>query len=91
MNNRWDEMLARPTFVQVRTAALFMGGLLGVAYVTLTSQADRPTLLILFAAMMGLPLFLRADDKLHLPPGMAPPPGVPPPVPPPPTEPAARE
>jgi hypothetical protein len=55
--------MMRPTFVQVRTTVLFFGGLAGVAYVTLVDQTDRPTLLILFAAMMGLPLFLRTDEK----------------------------
>ena len=46
---------------------LFGGGLCGVAYVTLIDQTDRPTLLILFGAMMGLPLFLRSDER-HPPP-----------------------
>lgn len=66
----------RPTFVQVRTVTLFFGGLAGAAYVTLLDQTDRPTLLILFGAMMGLPLFLRADEKhqVTLPP---PPPATP--------------
>jgi len=47
----------------IRDILLFFGGLAGVAYETLASQADRPTLLLLFAAMMGLPAFLRADAK----------------------------
>jgi hypothetical protein len=47
----------------IRDILLFFGGLAGVAYETLGSQADRPTLLLLFAAMMGLPAFLRADEK----------------------------
>lgn len=47
----------------IRDILLFCGGLAGVAYETLASQADRPTLLLLFAAMMGLPAFLRADEK----------------------------
>jgi len=55
--------MRRPSFVQVRTFVLFTAGLAGVAYETLVSSADRPTLLILFAAMMGLPLFLKADEK----------------------------
>lgn len=59
--------MARPTFVQIRTACLFIGGLIGVAYVTLIDQTDRPTLLILFGAMLGLPLFLRTDEKLLAP------------------------
>jgi hypothetical protein len=60
--------MRRPTFVQFRTAALFAGGMLGVAYVTLVDNTDRPTLLILFGAMMGLPLFLRQDEKTITPP-----------------------
>jgi hypothetical protein len=48
---------------QVRDVILFFGGLAGAAYETLGTQADRPTLLLLFAAMMGLPAFLRADEK----------------------------
>lgn len=63
----------RPTFTEVRTALLFVGGLAGVGYVTLIDQTDRPTLLILFGAMMGLPLFLRSDEK-HPPPDIAVPP-----------------
>ena len=68
-----------PTFVQFRSAALFAGGLLGAAYVTLIDTTDRPTLLVLFGAMMGLPLFLRADEKHQ--PSLPPPPPTPgPPV-----------
>jgi hypothetical protein len=42
----------------------------GVAHETLLSHAERPTLLILFAAMMGLPAFLQPrqedfEDKLN--------------------------
>jgi hypothetical protein len=71
--------MARPTFVQVRSAVLFVGGLVGAAYVTVVDQTERPTLLILFAAMMGLPLFLRTDEKNHPP---AIPPAATPPEPP---------
>jgi hypothetical protein len=63
----------KPTFTEIRTAMLFMGGLAGATYVTLIDQTDRPTLLILFGAMMGLPLFLRSDEK-HPPPVIAVPP-----------------
>ncbi len=45
---------------QLRDALLFFGGLLGVAYETLGANAERPTLLLLFAAMMGLPAFFAA-------------------------------
>jgi hypothetical protein len=50
-----------------RDALLFLGGLGGVAHETLLTHSDRPTLLILFAAMMGLPAFfqpsIRPRDK----------------------------
>jgi hypothetical protein len=61
MARRW------PTFTEIRATLLFGGGLAGAAYVTLIDQTDRPTLLILFGAMMGLPLFLRSDER-HPPP-----------------------
>lgn len=42
---------------------LFFGGLAGVAHETLAHNLERPALLILFAAMMGLPAFLRSDER----------------------------
>lgn len=56
-----------------RDSILFVAGLAGVAYETLVSQAERPTLLLLFAAMVGLPAFLRGDEK-HQPVPLPPPP-----------------
>lgn len=53
--------LPSPKFTQ--KGVLFVVGLLGVAHETLVSDADRPTLLLLFAAMIGLPAFLRQDEK----------------------------
>lgn len=47
----------------IRDVLLFTGGLAGVAHETLISAVERPTLLILFAAMMGLPAFLRNDER----------------------------
>lgn len=46
-----------------RDSVLFVVGLAGVLHETLISQAERPTLLLLFAAMVGLPAFLRGDEK----------------------------
>jgi hypothetical protein len=46
-----------------RDVILFFGGLAGVFNETVLTSTERPTLLILFAAMMGLPAFLRSDDK----------------------------
>jgi hypothetical protein len=45
-----------------RDGVLFAAGLLGVLHETLLGTQDRPTLLLLFAGMMGLPAFLRADE-----------------------------
>lgn len=49
----------------VRDAVLFVVGLAGIIYVTLTNGGDRPTLLVLFGAMIGLPAFLRTDEARH--------------------------
>lgn len=46
-----------------RDGILFFAGLLGVVHETLIAKTDRPTLLLLFAAMMGLPAFLNKDEK----------------------------
>lgn len=70
--------MPRPTFTQIRASALFVSGLAGVAYETLVTGADRPTLLILFAAMLGLPLFLKPEAQSVIAP---PPPPVLPPAP----------
>lgn len=42
-----------------RDIVLFVVGLGGVLHETVLTASERPTLLILFAAMMGLPAFLR--------------------------------
>ncbi len=52
-----------PSVKIARNTVLFVVGLLGVAHETLISNADRPTLLLLFAAMIGLPSFLGKDAK----------------------------
>ena len=48
---------------KLRDFLLFIGGFLGVAYETLLEQVDRPALLALFGGMMGLPVFLRRDER----------------------------
>ena len=46
----------------LRDILLFTGGLAGVLHETvLRDGPERPTLLILFAAMLGLPAFLAGD------------------------------
>jgi hypothetical protein len=46
-----------------RDSLLFLAGLAGVAHETLIANVERPTLLLLFAAMIGLPAFLRHDEQ----------------------------
>lgn len=46
-----------------RDAILFFSGLAGVAHQTLVAPTPHESLLVLFAAMMGLPAFLRADER----------------------------
>lgn len=65
----------------LRTWLLFLGGLSGVAYETLAAQAERPYLLVIFASMMGLPLFLRRDEPPPPPPGLPATPPLPAPSP----------
>ena len=48
---------------QARDVVLFTAGLAGVAHQTLIAPVPSESLLVLFAAMMGLPAFLRADEK----------------------------
>lgn len=55
MNPKWPRVS--------RDTIMLMGGLAGTAHETLVRQAERPYLLALFAAMMGLPALLRADEK----------------------------
>jgi hypothetical protein len=47
----------------LRDLILFSGGLLGIAHETVIADVERPTLLLLFAAMVGLPAFLRQDER----------------------------
>lgn len=44
-----------------RDIIVFMTGLLGVVHETVIANTERPGLLLLFAAMMGLPLYLRGN------------------------------
>lgn len=48
---------------KTRDFVLFAAGLAGVAYETLVKEVDRPALLAVFAGMMGLPAFLRRDER----------------------------
>lgn len=55
-----------PAFRTIRDRVLFLVGLAGVASQTVAffmGLDPSETLLVTFAAMMGLPAFLRADEK----------------------------
>lgn len=56
-----EKALATWTWQKTRDVILFFGGLVGVAHETL-SAVPNGQLLILFAAMMGLPAFLPGKD-----------------------------
>lgn len=60
--------MTQPSFPAVRSVVLFVGGLAGIAHQTLIATQEKPTLLVLFAAMIGLPAFLRSDEKHAEPP-----------------------
>ena len=47
-----------------RDALIFLVGLGGIVHETLFAASERPTLLLLFGAMIGLPAFLRLDEKV---------------------------
>lgn len=50
-------------WTRARSAILFGGGLLGVTHETLLAATERPSLLIVFTTMMGLPAFIGKDEK----------------------------
>lgn len=54
-------------WTNLRDIGLFLGGVAGVFHETVLSHGERPTLLILFAAMMGLPAFLRPQEAAQSP------------------------
>jgi len=49
--------------VLTRDAVLFIAGIAGIAHETIAVKVERPALLILFGAMVGLPAFLRLDER----------------------------
>lgn len=48
----------RPSWPDVRDALLFVSGLVLTIHEAFFVQGDRPDLLVLYAAMMGLPAYL---------------------------------
>lgn len=56
--------LVWPQWKQLRDILIFVGGMAFAAHeVFLREQSERPTILLLAATMMGLPLVLRADER----------------------------
>lgn len=53
----------RSSLTRWRDSILFAAGLGLIVHEAVRDGAERPTLLILYAAMIGLPAFLRADEK----------------------------
>ena len=45
-----------------RDTILFGSGLAGLAYETISKGAEKPTLIVAFVGMLGLPLFIRGDE-----------------------------
>lgn len=62
-----------PKAAAVRDWILFTVGLAGVVHETVVTEVDRPGLLLLFAAMLGLPYALQADRAQREPPPDPPP------------------
>jgi hypothetical protein len=56
-----------------RDLVLFTFGLAGIAYETVVVHVDRPSLLFVFGACIGLPAFLHADEKKAIPTDAGPP------------------
>lgn len=46
-----------------RDITLFVIGIAGIIHETAFTGVDRPGLLVLFGAMVGLPAFLRTDER----------------------------
>lgn len=46
-----------------RDGVIFVVGVLGILWETLAEDVDRPYLLLLYGAMIGLPIIIRTDEK----------------------------
>lgn len=51
-----------PQWETIRTTILFFSGLAGIAFQTLHGPVE-PELLVVFASMLGLPIFLKEKKK----------------------------
>jgi hypothetical protein len=55
----WRKLFAKAT----RDVVIFSTGIVGIVHEIFFANTDRPTLIILFGAMIGLPAFLHFDEN----------------------------
>ena len=55
--------LRLPDGFVTRDRLLFVVGLAGIVYETVSGGAEKPTLIIAFVGMLGLPLFIKTDEQ----------------------------
>lgn len=67
-----------------RDTIIFLLGIAIIIYEVVVEHGERPTVLILAGAMIGLPAFLHGDERIKKVLGEPPPPPDPPPTPEPP-------
>jgi hypothetical protein len=48
---------------RLRSTVLFVVGIVGIIYEVVFDKLERPTVLILLAAMVGLPALLSVDER----------------------------
>lgn len=56
-------VMRTPQWKTLRDAILFFAGLAGIFHQTVIASSPQESLLVLFAAMVGLPAFLRSDES----------------------------
>lgn len=59
--NSWLKQKAKIS----RDSILFLVGIIGIIHEVFLTSLDRPDVLILFLALVGLPAFLRGDEKTN--------------------------
>jgi hypothetical protein len=52
-----------PRWPFIRDVVLFVVGILGIAYQTVVAASPDPSLLLVYAAMCGLPIVLHKDQS----------------------------
>ena len=59
IRGRFHALITRIT----RDTILFIVGLGGIVYETFSGGPEKPTLIVAFVGMLGLPLFIRTDEQ----------------------------